>query len=92
MGLMLGAAVALAGFGLSWWGGRTLARHYSDGWEVLGALVVAGSLLAPGVIWGTGALPLAGAACAAGLLGGYDRRTTGGASGSDRGGAAGHGG
>jgi hypothetical protein len=91
VGILLGAAVAPAVFGLSWWGGRTLARHYSDGWEVLGALVVACAMLAPGVIWGTGMLPLAAVACGAGLLGGYDRRTAGGAARSDgRGGSGPH--
>src|SRR5262245_17051042 len=75
MSITLSAIVAPTVFGLSWWGGRTLARHYSDGWEVLGALVTACAILGPGVIWGTTVLPLTASACAAGLLGGYDRRT-----------------
>ena len=67
-------AVAVVVVALSWWGGRILACHYSDGWEVTAALVVAGSLLLPGAIWGEGALPVAAVACAVGLIGGYERR------------------
>jgi hypothetical protein len=73
MDVVTGLVVAPLVLGLSWWGGRMLARHYSDEWEVLGVLLVAGSLLAPGVIWGVGALTLTGPVCAAGLVGGYDR-------------------
>jgi hypothetical protein len=75
MDVVTGSAVVGLVLALSWSGSRLLAGHYSDEWEVLGVLIVAGSLLAPGVVWGAGALALSGPACAAGLLAGYDRRT-----------------
>jgi hypothetical protein len=73
MDVVTGIVVVVLVFALSWWGGRLLAGHYSDEWEVLGVLVVASALLAPGVLWGAGALSLTGPVCAAGLLGGYKR-------------------
>lgn len=72
--MLLGVAVAAAMFAVCVWGGRTLSRHYNDRMEVVAALVVAASVIAPMAFLDGAGVPLLSAACALGLMTGYDRR------------------
>ena len=74
MGMLLGVVVATVMFAVCVWGGRTLSRHYNDRMEVVAALVVAGSVIAPIAFLDGAGVPLLAAACAIGLVTGYDRR------------------
>lgn len=74
MGMLLGVALAAAMFAVCVWGGRTLARHYNDRMEVVAALVVAGSVIAPIALLDGIGVPFLAGACALGLMAGYNRR------------------
>ncbi len=74
MGLLLGVVAAIAMFAVCAWGGRTLSRHYNDGMEVVAALVVAASVIAPIAFLDGAGVPLLAAVSALGLLTGYNRR------------------
>lgn len=74
MGMLLGVAVAVAMFAICVWGGRTLSRHYNDRMEVVAALVVAASVIAPIAFLDGMGVPFLAAACALGLMTGYNRR------------------
>jgi hypothetical protein len=73
------AAVMLVAFVVCHWGGRTLAGHYQDGWEV--AAVAAMGVCAFVALWvvqqvvAGGAVPIVGllAAAGGGLFAGYMR-------------------
>ena len=80
MSIVVSLLVLLAAFALCAWGGRTLAGHYQDRWEVaatlavgacvFGALALAGGGRDAGAGWPEAAL---GLAMAAGLFTGYYR-------------------
>ena len=74
MGMLLGVVFAIAMFAVCVWGGRTLSRHYNDRMEVVAALVVAASVIAPIALIDGVAVPFMSAACAVGLMAGYNRR------------------
>ena len=74
MGMLLGVALAIAMFAVCVWGGRTLAHHYNDRMEVLAALVVAAGIIAPIALFDGAGVPFLAAACALGLMTGYNRR------------------
>ena len=74
MGMLLGVVFAIAMFAVCVWGGRTLARHYNDRMEVLAALVVAASVIAPIALFDGAGVPFLAGACALGLMTGYNRR------------------
>lgn len=74
MEMLVGLLVFAVAFAACVWGGRTLSRHYNDRWEVMAALVVAGSVIGPLAVWETALAPVLTVVCAAGLFTGYDRR------------------
>lgn len=82
MSLLVLVVVLFAAFAICRWGGRTLAGHYQDGWEV--AAVAAMGACAFAALWvvknvagadGSAVLPLLGLVGAAGggLFAGYLR-------------------
>ena len=80
MPFVLLAAAMFALFTTCRWGGRTLAEHYEDGWEVaavaaIGVCAFAGLWVAQAVVAAENALPTLGlvAAGAGGLFAGYLR-------------------
>jgi hypothetical protein len=73
VGMLLGVALAVAMFAVCVWGGRTLSRHYNDRMEVVAALVVAASVIAPIALFDGAGVPFMAAACALGLMMGYNR-------------------
>jgi hypothetical protein len=74
VGMLLGVAAAIAMFAVCVWGGRTLSRHYNDRMEVVAALVVAASVIAPIALFDGAGMLFLSAACAVGLMAGYNRR------------------
>jgi hypothetical protein len=74
VGMLLGVVAAVAMVAVCVWGGRTLSRHYNDRMEVLAALVVAASVISPMALFDGVGVPILAAACAVGLMAGYNRR------------------